>query len=255
MNCPIKQFYGHLNITGSPYALTLIVEDEDIWPLYKKRYSYNGDVKATLSIIISDWTTPAVLYDVGAAYLTEEQIYEEVIAQINRGLGVHFIEPSHIVYKCIDKHIEPYHSNVPAKQKLPRYHNKMPHWVNIAPLMANKLGEWNSRPPFDGKCELQNFYLSTDYVQSEVVIPCTDASNASTKCVTNSILQANGYVSPNPLLIPDRVKIYLIERPFPYLYQTLIAIDSWLLLLFPHSPPLFFGIPSPYAINTVGTIF
>jgi len=254
MKSPVKQYYGHVNITGSPYALTLIVEDEALWPLYKKRYSYHGEVKATISVIISDWTTPGVLHDVGAAYLTDDQIYLEVIHQVNRGLGINFIDRSEVLYMCVDKHIEQYTQNVPSKQKLPRYNNKMPLWVNTAPLMANKLGEWDKRPPFDGKCELQNFFLSTDYVQSEVVIPCTDSANASAKCVSNSILQQDGYVSPDPQLLPDRVKIYLIERPFESLYQTLTTIDSWLLHIFPHSPPLFFGIPSPYAINTVGTI-
>ena len=72
---------GHFACLRSPWAISALTQAQ-FWPLNFAATYGDGTVQDVLSVIVSDWTTPGVLYGLPANQCTPEQVVQEVLAQL-----------------------------------------------------------------------------------------------------------------------------------------------------------------------------
>ena len=77
---------GRVIYSDTPWALTSISQLQ-FWDDFKIEQYGDGTVQSVLSIDISDWDTPGLLYGKAARECTKEEIKEEVWAQLTKSLA------------------------------------------------------------------------------------------------------------------------------------------------------------------------
>ena len=132
---PVDITAGHVTFVDAPWALTALTQGQ-FWAgrNFKRDYG-DGTVADCLSVDVSDWDTPGILYGKPAKRCTRPEIKEEVWAQIKAHLedtGDSYL-PDGILHSWF---LDPGISWVPAKQR-----NR-----NDEPLLVNTVGTWDKRP-------------------------------------------------------------------------------------------------------------
>ncbi|HEX8051873.1 MAG TPA: FAD-dependent oxidoreductase [Thermoleophilaceae bacterium] len=175
--------HGHVSYVDSPWALTSISQQQ----FWTHDFAKDGDgrVRDCLSVVISDWHTPGILYGKPARELRPEQIAEEVWAQIKGHLNdtgrdalpdgarkSWFLDPA-IGYRPGDR--------VRAR--------------NATPLLINTVETWAKRP--DSVTGIHNLFLASDYPQTNTDIACMESANESARRAVNGLLaRAGSQVDP-----------------------------------------------------------
>lgn len=84
---PLDFPHGHVTFADAPWALTALTQGQ-FWPDRRFPRDYgDGSVVDCLSVDISDWDTPGILYGKPAKLCTREQVAAEVWAQIKAHLN------------------------------------------------------------------------------------------------------------------------------------------------------------------------
>jgi len=78
---------GHTIYIDTPWAITSISQKQ-FWPNVDLSKYGDGTVKGILSVDISDWDAPGILYNRTAKECTKEEIINEIWAQLKRSLNV-----------------------------------------------------------------------------------------------------------------------------------------------------------------------
>ena len=134
----------------------------------------DGRLGGILSVDISDWMAPGILYGKPAMQCTAEEIKNEVWEQIKRHLnvdGAKQLEDGNLLNWFLDSDIEfPNHSQV----------------TNLEPLLINTAGSLAYRP--EAHTEIPNLFLASDYVHTYTDLACMEGANEAARRAVNAIL-------------------------------------------------------------------
>lgn len=166
---------GHAIYLDSPWALTSISQAQ-FWTNVDLPQFGDGTVRGILSVDISEWEAPGILYGKPAQECSAEQIKDEVWAQLKQHLNVGGAMPiydANLVAWFLDPDIEfPNPSSA----------------TNAEPLLINTAGSLQYRP--QAQVELENFFVASDYVRTYTDIACMEAANEAARRAVNCLLVA-----------------------------------------------------------------
>ena len=178
---------GHVIYLDSPWALTSISQRQ-FWTNVDLSQYGNGTVGGILSVDISDWEAPGVVWEKPARECTAEQIKDEVWTQLKQHLNVSGAMPvndANLVAWFLDPDIEFPNPSTAA---------------NAEPLLINTAGSLQYRP--EAQVELENFFVASDYVRTYTDIACMEAANEAARRAVNCLLLASGATAPPAQLWP-----------------------------------------------------
>lgn len=185
---------GHVMYLDSPWALTSISQHQFWTGVDLSKYG-NGGVREILSVDISDWEAPGVVYGKPAQELRAEQIKIEVWTQLQQHLndnGAKPIDDANLVGWFLDPDIE-----------FPNAGNA----TNTEPLLINTAGSLQYRP--EAQVELENFFVASDYVRTYTDIACMEAANEAARRAVNCLLAASGSKDAPAQLWPLEEPLFL----------------------------------------------
>ena len=181
--------HGHIVYCDSPWALTSVSQDQ-FWGSVDLTEYGDGEVKGILSVDISDWDAPGMLYGRPARECDPVEIKNEVWLQILAHLDVEgqrqlkdarimrwFLDPS-IVYPN------------PSRA------------TNLEPLLINTAGSLADRP--HAYTEIPNLFLAADYVRTHTDLACMEAANEAGRRAVNALLERAGSAAPRVAVWPLR---------------------------------------------------
>lgn len=168
---------GHLTFVDSPWALTALTqgqfwEDRD----FAKDYG-DGSVVDSLSVDISNWDAPGMVFGKPAKECTPEQIAREVMTQIRWHDTAGAKLPDGIVSSWF---LDPGVQWDPARGRN----------TNATPLLVNTVGTWEKRPT--ATTRIPNFFVAGDFVQTNIDLATMEGANESGRHAVNGLLDASG---------------------------------------------------------------
>jgi uncharacterized protein with NAD-binding domain and iron-sulfur cluster len=145
-------------------------------------------VGGILSVVISDWDAPGILYGKPAMQCTAEEIKNEAWAQLKAHLnngGVEQISDSNLLSWFLDPDIQfPNPTGV----------------TNVEPLLINPAGSLQYRP--EASTEIPNLFLASDYVRTYTDLATMEAANEAARRSVNALIDASGSNSAKAQLWP-----------------------------------------------------
>ncbi|MFC4376755.1 FAD-dependent oxidoreductase [Nocardia halotolerans] len=175
---PLHIARGHIALVDSPWSLTAISQNQ-LWRQKLPSFG-DGSVADCLSVDISNWHTPGILFGKPAEECTHEQIFREVWAQLSAHLNdrEQLLRPADVHSWFLDPGIT---------------------WqgdrnANADPLLINTAGSWDARPVTHGPIE--NLFLAGDYVRTDVDLATMEGANESARAAVNAILDVSGSSAP-----------------------------------------------------------
>ena len=183
----IPLVHGHSNYLDSPWALTSISQRQ-FWPGIDFGGLGDGRVGGILSVDISDWDTPGIVYGKAATNCTAEEIKNEAWAQLKAHLnssGVETLSDTNLVTWFLDPDIQ--FPNPSAA-------------TNAEPLLINPAGSLQYRP--EASTEIPNLFLASDYVRTYTDLATMEGANEAARRAVNAILEASGSNAPEAQLWP-----------------------------------------------------
>ncbi|HET7689911.1 MAG TPA: FAD-dependent oxidoreductase [Nocardioidaceae bacterium] len=183
---------GHVAYIGEPWALTSINQASFWGRDFASTYG-DGSVRDCLSVDVSNWDAPGILYGKPAKECTRQEIVDEVIAQIRHALpdGDARLPDSNIHSWFVDPAITG---------------EGTPSVANDEPLLVNTVSSWWDRPAATTK--VPNLFLAADYVRSSVNLATMEGANEAGKAAANGVLDASGSLA-------SRAVIRKLHEPLP----------------------------------------
>jgi uncharacterized protein with NAD-binding domain and iron-sulfur cluster len=185
---------GHAIYLDSPWALTSISQRQ-FWTNVDLSQYGDGTVRGILSVDISEWEQPGVVWGKPARECTAEQIKQEVWTQLKQHLnnsGAMPINDANLVAWFLDPDIEfPNPSTA----------------TNAEPLLINTAGSLQYRP--EAQVELENLFVASDYVRTYTDIACMEAANEAARRAVNCLLLTSGSNAPPAQLWPLQEAAFL----------------------------------------------
>ncbi|MFC5789562.1 FAD-dependent oxidoreductase, partial [Agromyces tardus] len=184
---PLHISRGHTAYVDSPWSLTSISQNQ-LWTDELPSFG-DGSVADCLSIDISDWNSPGMLYGKPATECTHEEIFREVWAQLSSHLNdrEQLLRPADVHSWFLDPGITWQGSRN----------------ANADPLLINTAGSWDARPEPHGSIE--NLFLAGDYVRTDIDLATMEGAGESARAAVNALLDVAG--SPAP-----RCRVFRLRR-------------------------------------------
>ena len=169
--------HGHITFIDSPWALTALTQAQ-FWAERDFAADY-GDGRAVdcLSVDISNWDAPGILFGKPAKRCTRQQVAQEVWAQIKQHHTAAEQLPDDIVHSWF---LDP---GVAWDPQLKRNRN-------ATPLLVNTAGSWANRP--QAATRIPNLFLSGDFVRTNIDLATMEGANESARAATNALCAAAG---------------------------------------------------------------
>ncbi|HYF27742.1 MAG TPA: FAD-dependent oxidoreductase [Baekduia sp.] len=190
---PVDIVHGHVTFVDSPWALTALTQAQ-FWPDRDFARDYgDGTAVDCLSVDVSDWDTPGILYGKPAKRCTREEVAREVWAQMKAHLedtGTSVL-PDDILHSWF---LDPGVAWVRSRQA-----NR-----NDTPLLVNTVGSWDKRAK--ARTGVANLMVAGDHVQTDVDLATMEGANESGRAAVNAILEASGSHA-------DRVPMFRLYDP------------------------------------------
>lgn len=186
----VTLIHGHAIYIDTPWALTSISQKQ-FWKNVDLSTYGDGKIKGILSVDVSDWDSPGILYFKSAKECSKEEIIAEIWAQLKKSLNVKgdvILEDKHLHTSFIDPDIE-------FKSKL----------KNKEPLLVNTVNSWDLRPY--SYTQIPNFFLASDYVKTNTDLATMEGANEAAKRAVNNILDLTKSSS-------KKCTIYDLQEPF-----------------------------------------
>ncbi|WNR46299.1 hydroxysqualene dehydroxylase [Paenibacillus roseipurpureus] len=175
LNEDVTITHGHVIYLDAPWALTS-VSQKQFWPDIELSEYGDGRVKGILSVDISDWDMPGILYGKPAVNCTLEEVKEEVWEQLKRSLntGDSVILKDDMLHSWfLDSEIQ----YDPVDQRC----------KNNSPLFINRKDTWKDRP--EAYTRIPNLFLASDYVRTNTNLATMEGANEAARRAVNAILQ------------------------------------------------------------------
>jgi uncharacterized protein with NAD-binding domain and iron-sulfur cluster len=174
---------GHLTFLDSPWALTALTQGQ-FWGARDFARDYgDGSAVDCLSVDISDWDTPGMVFGKPAKKCTRDEVAREVWAQIKTHHTAGDKLPDDIVHSWF---LDPGIAWVKARGE-----NR-----NDTPLLVNTVGTWEKRPKADTK--IPNLFLAGDYVQTDIDLATMEGGNESGRAAVEALLHQAGSSAEPP---------------------------------------------------------
>ena len=173
--------HGHTVYIDSPWALTSISQAQ-FWPGFELEEMGDGRVEGILSVDVSDWEAPGIVHGKQAMYCSEDEVREEVWAQLEAGLedaGIDVLAEANVVASFLDPAIV--YPNPTAA-------------TNLEPLLINTAGSWEDRP--EAVTDVDNLFLAADYVRTHTDLATMEGANEAARRAVNGILERSGSNEP-----------------------------------------------------------
>jgi uncharacterized protein with NAD-binding domain and iron-sulfur cluster len=142
---------------------------------FQKTYG-DGTVVECLSIDVSDWDTPGILFGKPAKQCTKEEVRQEVWEQAKMWLntGRSWLR---------DEDIHSWHLDPGLTWSGGATHNE-------TPLLVNTVGSWDWRP--NATSAIPNLFFGGDHVRTHIDLPTMEAANESGRAAANGVMDAAG---------------------------------------------------------------
>ncbi|MDX2188657.1 MAG: FAD-dependent oxidoreductase [Bacteroidota bacterium] len=222
---------GHTIYIDSPWAITSIAQNQ-FWADYDWTLIGDGTIKGLLSVDISNWESPGVIYGKAAKECNTTEIVQEVWTQLKQSLNVNgetILDDNDLHFWNLDTSIV---TSVPA--------------INKEPLLVNNAGSWALRP--FAYTDIKNLFLASDYVKTNTDLATMEGANEAARRAVNAIIDASGANVPyckiwdlkEPWFLAifrwkDKIR-YNKGLPWqvnlPWYIQLLANVLGWLLQLF-----------------------
>ncbi|MFE2169930.1 FAD-dependent oxidoreductase [Streptomyces sp. NPDC059447] len=180
--------HGHLNCIDSPWSLTAIQQAEH-WPSRDFPADYgDGAAVDCLSVDISEWDKPGILYGKTAKQCTREEVAREVWAQLKASLndtGKTLLSDSRLHSWHLDPGVDGLGTPNPTNQDQ---------------LLIHPVGTLHNRP--SAGTRVPNFFLSGDYVAVDIDLATMEGANASARAAVNALLDRDGSPSARCVIRP-----------------------------------------------------
>ncbi|MFC5720901.1 FAD-dependent oxidoreductase [Streptomyces gamaensis] len=169
---------GHIVHVDSPWKL-VSVNQSAFWRAPFARTWGDGEVGGSVSVDISDWDTPGILYGRPARKCTRAEVAREVWAQmqahLNKG-GRRVLDDAMLHSWWLDEDI------VEGGGEL----------RNEEPFLMNSTGSWDLRP--EASTALANLFLAADYVRvhSNIDLASMECANEAGRRAAGAVLRAAG---------------------------------------------------------------
>jgi uncharacterized protein with NAD-binding domain and iron-sulfur cluster len=168
-----------VNFMDSPWQITAVLQSR-LWDGKDFRRDYgDGNVADCLSLDVSDWDTPGILYGRPAKECSPAQVAKECWAQMKDHLEDtgRSVLPDDLLHSWF---LDPAISWYPASGRN----------ANDEPLMVNTVGSWANRPgPRTG---IPNLFMAGDYVRTSMDLATMESANESGRAAVNALLEAAG---------------------------------------------------------------
>lgn len=190
--------FGHSLYADSPWALTSISQRQ-FWNSVNLGEFGDGKVGGILSVDISDWGTPGILYSKTAMECSTEEIEQEVWAQIKQHVnvdGAEVLRDDNLLRWFLDPDV-----------MIP---NPLGVTMNLEPLMINTSGSLQFRP--EAFTEIPNLFLASDYVKTNTDVACMEAANEAARRAVNALLDREGSTAARASVWP--LKVPEVLQPF-----------------------------------------
>ena len=174
---PVEITKGHITFCDSPWALTALTQGQ-FWSDRDFQRDYgNGEVVDCLSVDVSNWDAPGVLFGKPAKQCTRPEIAQEVLAQIRLHPTAAAELPDEVVHSWfLDPGVQ---WDAAAGRN-----------TNATPLLVNTVGTWDKRPT--SRTRIPNLFLAGDYVQTNIDLATMEGANESARTAVNALLDASG---------------------------------------------------------------
>lgn len=177
LNRPVEITRGHITFIDAPWALTALTQGQ-FWEdrTFDRDYG-DGTAVDCLSVDVSNWDAPGILYGKPAKQCTPREIAREVLAQIRQHETAGSQLKGDVVHSWfLDPGV--------------RWHADRGRNSNATPLLVNTVGTWEKRP--GAVIGVPNLFLAGDYVQTDVDLATMEGANASARAAVNAILDSTG---------------------------------------------------------------
>ncbi|MEU9980855.1 FAD-dependent oxidoreductase [Streptomyces sp. NPDC050856] len=179
---------GHVNCVDSPWSLTAIAQAGH-WPERDFPADYgDGAVVDCLSVDISEWDRPGILYGKTAKQCTREQVAREVWAQLKAALndtGRTALRDGALHSWFLDPGVDGIGT---------------PNPVNEDELLIHPVGTLHDRP--SAATKVPNLFLAGDYVTVDIDLATMEGANASARQAVNALLDRTGSPAPRCTVRP-----------------------------------------------------
>jgi uncharacterized protein with NAD-binding domain and iron-sulfur cluster len=182
-----------VNFMDSPWQLTAVLQSR-LWDGKNFPRDYgDGSVSDCLSLDVSDWDTPGILYGKPAKTCSAAQIAAECWAQMKD----HLEDTGRSVLPDGIRHSWFLDPAIGWDRTAGRN-------TNDEPLMVNTVGSWENRPgPRSG---IPNLFMAGDYVRTNMDLATMEGANESGRAAANALLDEAG--SP-----AERVPLWALYQP------------------------------------------
>jgi uncharacterized protein with NAD-binding domain and iron-sulfur cluster len=193
-NAPLTA--GHMAYMDSPWALTSI-NQQQFWDGRDLPRDYgDGSVKDILSVDVSDWDTPGIVFGKPAKRCSKaevaREVWEQLKASVNDG-GKSRLRDEDLHSFFLDPGV--------------RWSRRLRRNVNATPLLINTVGSWEKRP--QAKTAISNLFLAGDYVQTNIDLATMESANESARVAVNALLDAEESSA-------ERVPLWRLHQPEEY---------------------------------------
>ena len=181
---------GHVTYVDTPWALTSISQGQ-FWDRDLSRYG-PGTVRDVLSVDVSNWEAPGILFGRTARQCTRDQIFAEIWAQMKVALdedGVVLADSD-----VVDRFLDPAITFGPAGTPID----------NAEPLLVNTVDSWAKRP--DAVTRIPNLFLASDYVRTNTDLATMEGANEAARRAVNGVLDLVRWTGP-------RARVWNFEEP------------------------------------------
>jgi len=168
---------GHITFIDSPWALTALTQAQ-FWSEIEFNRTYgDGSVKDCLSVDISNWDAPGVVYGKPAKRCSPREVATEVLAQIRRHHTFGDLLPSKLIHSWfLDPGL--------------RWNSTLGRNANDTPLLVNTVGSWKDRP--NATTKVPNLFFAGDFVRTNIDLATMEGAGESGRAAANAILAAAG---------------------------------------------------------------
>ncbi|WP_081511421.1 FAD-dependent oxidoreductase [Nocardia donostiensis] len=177
---PVDISDGHIAFIDSPWSLTAITQNH-LWARKLPEFG-DGLVAECLSVDISNWHTPGILYGKPARECTAEEIARETWAQ----MCAHLNDRDDLLHEA---NLHSWFLDPAIVWQQGSGHN-----TNADPLLINTAGSWEARPDAHGP--LENLFLAGDYVRTNIDLATMEGASESARTAVNALLDVAGSNAP-----------------------------------------------------------
>lgn len=174
---PTPVVHGHVNHIDSAWSITSVGQAQ-YWSGRDFGADYgDGAAVDCLSVDVSEWDKPGILYGKTGKQCTREEVAREVWAQMKAGLN----DTGRTVLRDATLH---------SWFLDPAVEIGGPRPTNDEQLLIHPTGTWYNRP--DARTAIPNLFLCGDYVATDIDLATMEGANAAARAAVNALLDETG---------------------------------------------------------------